>query len=402
MDLILRYRSNIELIRNYLKQDLGCNEIEESEDFARDGVVLRSPPSAAPPFRLFVSHEFLSDFELKDAASKLRLWKVAEQLRSLPKNVMLFVTTEGTFTESLKGPTMKQATQVFESVFPSSAAQKELYGRVFSIRVDGTPLGEIPAEMRGDPNFYISYSDDFANVLGATYLLDAAGYREFELHRRPQSDPPEFEVSFQSGDRIFLAFDRALDPVEQRVHSMREEINAGLRRALLASEDLQNAISGHFVQINIAKVPLSKKECNDVVLEIIRFVTTVDWASFPEHSLEHFDRAKFSLLAGLDALVYVTRGVTSLSVQEGAKTVDPYAPYRRISEIVRERSRALADVEVRPLWLGISLADTLLPPENVLDPRRIAPFDVNETPFDKLIVGSAGRANVYNKEHRLT
>lgn len=66
-------------------------------------------------------------------------------------------------------------------------------------------------------------------------------------------------------------------------------------------------------------------------------------------------------------------------------------------EIVGVRSHALGSVGLRPLWLGISLADTLLPPESVLDPRRIAPFDANETPFDRLIVGSAGRANVYDK-----
>lgn len=396
-DLRIAYQSNISVIREYLRRELGCQVVDEYQDFARDGVILSSGPNAPLQFRLFVSHEFFSDFGLKETLSKLKSFHVAEQVREMPKNVMLFITTEGTFTEQIEGPTMRRASDVFESVIPSSAARTALYGRVFSIRVDGRPLGEIPTVMRGDPRLYGSYAEDFAKIVGAVYLLDAAGLRAFELHRRSQSEPPDFEVRLNTGENIYLAFERALNPAEHLADLMREEINAGLQRARVFDEVFKAAIEGHFVQVNLPVVPSDRRQCDSIVLEISRFITTVDWSTFPERSLETFDRSTFPLLSSLDAHVYVTRGVTSVSVREGAKSFDPYEPYRLAAKIVLGKAEALRAVQVSPLWLGISLADALVFSPESMDPQRLMPIDIDSTPFDRIIVGSAEKATVYER-----
>jgi hypothetical protein len=390
------YKPMIAMVRNYLSKELGSSDLRVAEDFERDGVILRTAPETRLQYRLFLSHEFLSDFDVEHGASLLRSWRVSERAKALPRGVTLFITTEGTFTERTEGRTLRDAASEFDTFIPSNEARKALYDRVFSVPVDGVPLGELPMEMKGDPDLYSSYSDEFAGFIGAAYLLDAAGFRDFELRRPPSQAGVDLEIRLNSGERVFLDLKRAIDPVERRSDAMREQINVALRRALRDDEALRSAIEGHFVQITLSQAPLEKRGVDGVVREIQKFVTTTAWPEVADRTLIDFDSYEYPMLSSSGAHVYVALGPTYLSVQEGAKTMDRHAPVREIIRVLREESRKT--FRPSPLWLGISLSEfaPLFGIGDVFD-RVDGEIDLKKTPFDRIIIGSAEFAKTYKK-----
>jgi hypothetical protein len=396
------YSDSIDVIRNYLSAELGPVNIRVGEDFDRDGVVLRAEKGSARTFRVFLSHEFLSDFQTEEIAAKLSAWRVADGAKTLPSGHTLFVATEGVFSELTEGPSLRESTQRFAKVLPSSPEMKELYDRAFSVPVNGVPLGDIPSEMQGDPDLYISYSDDFANKLGAVYLLDAAGYRGFELRAVPTTPVylgVDFEVKLASGDSAFLDFQRAADQVERRANAMREQINVGLRRAMRENKDLRRSIEGTYIDITCPRSPTSKSEVDATVAEITHFVISNEWTNYGNSSIVPFDEDRYPRLSSLGARVYVSQGTTYLSVQEGARTFDPGEPYHLASRLVKNEARRRFDIQ--PVWLGIYLSEMALvfpvPLEEFMKSVR-----VEETPFEEILVGSAGRAAVTgNKDSKM-
>ena len=397
--LLSLYDASIRQIRKILGDELSPIELRVGEDFDRDGVILIGSHSGKRLFRLFVSHEVLSDIPSNRIPQHFQNHRVVEQLRKLPKGTTLFVTTGGTFQEQTEGATLREGTNVFEGVLPASEARSQLYDRVFAIRIDGVPLGDIPMEMRGDPALHTFYSDEFADALGAVYLLDAAGYRDFSLEREAlvNNHRVDFIVHLQDGEHAFLEFKRAFNKRQREADSLREQINVGLRRAL-QDESIRKAVEGRFIDIQMPRPPRSRKEAILAIDEVIRFVTSTDWATVRERDFAAFEASRFPVLADLSARSYVVKGPTHLSVQEGAKAFDPYEPFREVARVVAEAS--IAAPAVHPLWLGVSLADSsiVLAPSDVLDERRLATFDIHRTPFDQIIVGAAGNAKRYTKK----
>jgi len=395
------YPAQVNIIRDYLRSQLGAGEIRESEDVLRDGLIFQSHRGEKPKFRVFISHEFLSDFQPFEAMARLVSFNAADQLRKLQSGETLFITTQGTFVESTQGPTLRETSKVFDSVLPTSEARKELYQRVYSIKVDDQPLGDIPSEMRGDRNLYIWYSDDFANTLGAVYLLDAAGYRDFELIHRTEDPLVNFEVILTTYERAYLSFERAFDQKARADDAMREEINVELRRAMRENTTVRNALKGNYIQINMPRVPQQRQESRAIVTEILDFATSRAWAD-SEDQFRHFDSQRYPLLSGLQAQFYIAHGPTALSVQQGAHFVDPMVPFAVAAEIVSRKSVELQSSQFRPLWLGVSLADLMVFPTHMdwLDPANTAMFNIENTPFDKIIIGSAEKVGVWSKNHR--
>jgi hypothetical protein len=389
------YRDGLAAVRRYLTDQLGPLSLRDSEDFDRDGLVLQPSKSDQFSFRLFISHEFFSDFSPEDAEARLRAWRVADKLRTLSDSQTLVVTTDGTFTERTElespdlGRSLAESVELTQAILPASKSLQELYARVFAIRVDGQEIGRVPAEMRGDPELHSMYTERFAEAVGAVYLLDAAGYRNFELYSR--SRPPDFKVCLDNTEVVYLEFKRALGVAEKRQANARDDINAELRRALRDDPVVSHVVEGYFVQIDMSQVPSSAAERNAAVREILKYVNTLA-SKARERRFVPFDSNEYPSLARLRAAAYVSPGPTSLSVQEGAKTFDPYSPYYRAADIVR-RSRTM-HFDVAPVWLGISFADSaaIMPPEELLDPRRIPEINVEPTPFDKIIIGTAGSA----------
>jgi hypothetical protein len=392
-----RYKDKIAAVKQYLAGELNPAEIRQSEDFDRDGVVLRTG-RGRQGFRLFISHEFLSDFTIEVITARLRGWRVEEGIRQLPPGFTLFLTTGGIFKERTEGRTVREVTQTFEGILPLSQRRKQLYDRVFSIRVDGEPLGETHTECQGDSDLYVTYSTEFAQALGAAYLLDAAGYQNFELRRTPElyDSGIDFEVTLFDGRRVFLDFKRALNAKAARESALREQINVGLRRAMRDDAVVRQAIDGRFIQITIPIAPESKAEVDATVSEILRFATSTNWATLASNSFVAFDAGRFPLLARLDANVYMAQGSTYLSAVEGATSFDPYAPYNEASQIVaREAQRRFG---ASPMWLGVSLADVAaLIPDDMIDSRWPLLFNVEFTPFEQIIIGSADKAKRFQK-----
>jgi hypothetical protein len=393
------YKHKIATIRDYLSEELGTQDIRESEDFDRDGVVLRTGRGSESGFRIFIAHEFFSDFKEQGIISRLRSWQIAAKVRCLRPGFTLFITTEGFFEERTEGRMLRDVTSEFESILPLSERRKQLYDRVFAIPVDGVPLGDIRTEMQGDPELYIDYSDDFATVLGAAYLLDAAGYRQFQLSRGGGSQKDsgiDLEVTLSDGRRVFVDFKRAVSASERRENALREQINVELRRAMRDSDGVRRSIQGRFVQITLPRSPVDRGEVDAVVSEILNFAKSTNWQAVEKNEFIAFDARDFPLLDRLGARVYVAQGATYLAVAEGARSFDPQPPYRRIGRIVSEEAKY--DFSVRPVWLAISLADFVSSiPSNILDPQRTVSFDVDATPFEQIIIGSAESANVYRR-----
>lgn len=388
-------------IRAYLNREFGPLELRESEDFDRDGVIIRTArESAEKQLRIFISHEFLSDFDADSVSSLLRSWRIADKARALRRGFTLFVTTDGSFVEPTEGRTLREATSMFESIAPSNDARKGLYERVFAINVDGVPLGERPMEMQGDPNLYSVYSEEYASVLGAAYLLDAAGYRNFSFSHNDVPGDLDLRVSLETGETVYLDFKRALSAPERRTAALREQINVGLRRELRDDEELRQHLDGYFVSISVSQSPMNAKGVWAAVEEIARFVKTADWSGVGDTALFDFDAIEFPILSSLGSQVYVAKGPTYLSVQEGARTFSPHSPSREIARLIeKEKKRQFA---VRPVWLGVSVADT--PPifgiDEILEKIPHELLRTDESPFERLIVGWVGMARVFpNADH---
>ena len=258
-------------------------------------------------------------------------------------------------------------------------------------------------EMQGDPDVYIDYSDEFATVLGAAYLLDAAGYRNFALSRTAghgKYSGVDLEATLSNGSKVFLDFKRALDAAERRDNALREQINVGLRRAMRDNPTVRNAIDGRFVQVTVPRSPTDENEVGAAVAEILGFVMSTHWQAVEKNEFIAFDPHQFPLLDRLGARVYVAQGATYLSVAEGARSFEPSVPYRRVARIVMEESKK--HFEVQPVWLAISLADvTASIPSDTLDPQRAVSFDIDATSFEQIIVGSAESASVYRRSRPL-
>ena len=94
-----RYKDVIDALTRYLTDAVHIADPRMREDFERDGVVLRAKIPSEQEVRLFVSHEFLSDFSATRAANAMREWRIGDKVRTLPRGMTLFLTTEGTFTE---------------------------------------------------------------------------------------------------------------------------------------------------------------------------------------------------------------------------------------------------------------------------------------------------------------
>jgi len=389
------YRSSIDVIEKYLTREMPGIELRVGEDFERDGVVFRTTKESILGFRIFVSHEFLSDTPLDHVDDALRKWKVAAQAEALSQGCTLFVVSNGTFKERTEGYTLRDSAQRFAALLPPSTALTDLYTRVFSIPVDGVALGDIPSEMQGDPDLYITYSEHFANALGAAYLLDGAGYRDFALNTTKGSryEGIDFQILLESGDVAYLEFKRAITPAERRTNALREQANIGLRAALRDRPALASAIDGHFIQITLPLVPGSKSEVDSLVGEIIRFVMSREWVPYDDGSIVPFDEDHYPILSGLGAQVYLAAGPTHLSVSEGARSFDRNAPYRIARQIIMQQRNQRFNVS--PVWLGISLADTLILPSSAELNSLVRNIDRIPNPFDKIIVGSAEGAAVW-------
>src|SRR6202023_375417 len=118
-------------------------------------------------------------------------------------------------------------------VLPHSPAMQAFYERTFAILIDGIPLGDLPMEFKGDdPDLHITFTEDFGNVVDTVYLLDAAGYRNFRIRRRPRSLPPDLELTLEDGRDVYFEHTRALDRDDAQVRGMREQINVRLRAAM--------------------------------------------------------------------------------------------------------------------------------------------------------------------------
>jgi len=107
------YTEQYNAVRSYLLKELGTSAIRDAEDFERDGVIFRSADEKSFPFRVFVSHEFLSDFSVSEALKRLRSWHVGEKARELRRGLTLFVTTDGLFVERTEGRTLRQSAEIF-------------------------------------------------------------------------------------------------------------------------------------------------------------------------------------------------------------------------------------------------------------------------------------------------
>lgn len=281
---------------------------------------------------------------------------------------------------------------------PPSAGIQALYDRVFAISVDGTPLGNLTMEFQGgDPDLHITFTEDFGNVVQSIYLLDAAGYRNFRIKTRPRSQPPDLELILDDGHEVYFEHTRAVATDDAQVTGMREQINVGLRVAMRDDPRIEAAIQNWYVSINMVNVPLDKSTRDDVVAEIVRFVKAADWSAMPHKAYLPFNAVTFPLLAQYDAECYIAPGTASLQVDEGGGTIDPYAPYTSVARSVVKKSKP-GKYNVAPLWLGITTAAHIpVLPEALLDPRRVATFDINDTPFESIIVGSAMGARTYSK-----
>jgi hypothetical protein len=370
-------------------------ELRVGEDFERDGVVFRAGRESSRGFRIFFSHEFLSDTPIDLVDDALRKWNVATQATDLAQGSTLFVVSEGTFAERTEGQTLRDSSLRFAAVLPPSTALASLYNRVFAVPVDGVPLGDIPSEMQGDPDLYITFSQDFANALGAAYLLDGAGYRNFAINttKNAADEGVDFEVHLDSGEVAYLEFKRAITSVERRINALREQANIGLRSALRDRPDLATAIEGRFIQITLPSMPPSKGEVGSLVEEIIRFVMAREWLTHDDGSMVPFDEDHYPMLSKLGAQVYLATGPTHLSVTEGGKSFDRHAPYRMARQIImRCRGQRF---NISPVWLGISLADTLILPSSEELTSLIRSIDQIPNPFAKIIIGSAEGAAVW-------
>lgn len=94
-----RHKEVIEALTRYLTDSVHIADTRMREEFERDGVVLRAKIPSEQEVRLFVSHEFLSDFSATRATNAMRAWRIGDKVRTLPHGMTLFLTTEGTFTE---------------------------------------------------------------------------------------------------------------------------------------------------------------------------------------------------------------------------------------------------------------------------------------------------------------
>jgi hypothetical protein len=395
-----RYKDKITAIRQYLADELPDKPIRQSEDFDRDGIVLRTGAGSKSGYRVFISHELLSDYSGAAILSQLRSWRTTEAIKQLPLGFTLFLTTEGAFQEQTQGRSLKEATEAFEGLLPLSQRRKELYERVFAIRVDGMPLGDTSTEFQGDSELYVTYSDDFANALGAVYLLDAAGYRNFALHRTPElrESGIDFRISLPTGAEPYLVFRRAINPAERRANALREQVNVRLRRVMRDDPTVGRALDGRFIQITLPRAPDNERGVNEVVAQILSFVERTDWSTLTNNSFVAFEELEYPLLAELGAQVYMAaQGPAYLSVVEGASVMDPYAPYKNAALIIARESHRSFDVE--PVWLGISIADVIafLPLSESFESQFFASLDVESTPFDHIIVGSAEKARDFRR-----
>jgi hypothetical protein len=97
--LLGKHAPLLSAIKASLRDVPGASDLLAREDFDRDGVILFSPKASKSKLRFFLSREFLEDFTPDDIMARLRYYRVADKLRSLPPRSTLFVTTEGTFTE---------------------------------------------------------------------------------------------------------------------------------------------------------------------------------------------------------------------------------------------------------------------------------------------------------------
>jgi hypothetical protein len=388
------YGPMVEMVKRYLYLTLGSAELREAEDFDRDGVILAARKKANLEFRLFISHEFLSDFNVESGSAYLRQWKVSDKLKSLPKGSTLFVTTEGTFVERTEGETLRSVSGVFDSVIPSNEVLSALYDRVFAIPIDGVPLGDLPTEMKGDPELYTMYSDEFALFIGAAYLLDGADFRNFELRRAPATAGVDLEIRLVSGEVAFLDFKRAVNPLQLRISTMREQVNVELRRALRDNDQFSKSMSGKFIQISLPTGPIDRTQVGNVVKEIEAFVNQTSWQTFAKRTLVDFNSTEFPVLSSLGAHVYVDSGPTHISIQEGAGTVDRYAPANEVMRVLREERRKRFEVE--PVWLGISVSEAA-PFIRMEEIFKLVSRDIHAEPlpFQRIIVGSAGYARSF-------
>jgi hypothetical protein len=399
-----RYRSKIAIIRSHLRSAFPDDDVRESEDFDRDGIVFRTGKGAVSGFRFFVSHELFSDLSESALKSQLQSWGIKERLRNLPAGITLFLTTAGVFEERTSGDTLREVTGVFESVLPFSEQRKQLYDRVFAIRVDDVPLGSTATEMQGDPEVYITYSEEFANALGAAYLLDAAGKRDFELRRTPALYDLgiNFEVAM-GGSRALLDFKRAINLADRRAAALREQVNVGLRLAMRDDPVVRAAVGERFIQVTLPSAPQSVQDVAVLLMEIRRFVTSTSWGEFEKNALVAFDEQAYPLLSSLGARVYVGQNAPYLSVTSGATWSDPHAPYREAVSIIGDEWRRAAlwpQAIQHPIWLGISMAEamTRIASSNLLESIQI---NTEGMPFDEIIVGSAEAAKVFSKPKSL-
>ena len=204
------YPATFALVRQYFLNELNAVEIVDSEDFERDAIRFRITLPTARRVRVFIAHEFLSDFAPAEAAKLLKQWHAGQKASTLARSQTLVVTTTGTLLESiaddanLKGPSLRESAARWDSSIGASRAAAELQERVFNVPVDGTPLGDIPSKFAGRSEYYSRFSPEFADLVGSAYLLDAAGLRSFSLER--VSLIPNLKVTLNDGTQVYPEF----------------------------------------------------------------------------------------------------------------------------------------------------------------------------------------------------
>lgn|SRR5947209_2562979 len=145
---------------------------------------------------------------------------------------------------NLRPRTLREVVAAYGTPSPE---MQVFYDRAFAVLVDGEPLGVLEIELQGsDPDLHITFTEDFGILVDTVYLLDAAGYRNFQIKRRPRSLPPDLELRLEDGREVYFEHTRALDKDNAQVRGMREQINVRLRAAMHDDPSIEaaNARSG--------------------------------------------------------------------------------------------------------------------------------------------------------------
>jgi len=252
------------------------------------------------------------------------------------------------------------------------------------VRLDGRPIGELPAEFQGDPKYDPRYTQQYSELLGTAFALGVVGCTDVDLQRI--QDAADFSARDEAGNLFYIEFSTIAKSSSRQYENALTDYNAHLARLIDENEQVRRNLDNVFAEVVIPELP-AKSERYEFLEELSRLAETEDLHT--EKLMSRNLSTNYALLNRLGAQIVVApsrSNISHFSLRPPARSVSPYELVNLTTSTLQKKRRAMEQSALRPVWLILYFSDlSAIYDTNLEMLESLAPESIR--PFSRVLIG---------------